>query len=168
MALLASLLIAGCAVHSEPTIQSSMGNAAGMREVALLPSDADQGLRKDFAERLEIAFRARGVPANPEAEIMGDFAVSTMPADMTLATSKTQTAASGTNKGVTVQSAPRRELLLDGCEAVRFRATLVLFNRNSGERLHRAQGESYGCVDDIAPLGELADLLVRDALLAPN
>lgn len=168
MALLASPLIAGCAVHSDATIQSSTGNAAGMREIALLSSDADQGLRIGFAERLAIAFRARDVPANPKAEIMGDFAVSAMPADMSLATSKPQTANSGASSDVAVQSKPRIKRLLDRCEAVRYRATLVLFNRSSSERLYHAQGESEGCADDAAPLNELADLLVRDALLAPN
>lgn len=168
MALLALPLIAGCAVHSEPAIQTSMGNAAGMREVALLEGDSDQGLRTNFAQRLEIAFRVRGVPANPESEILGDFAVSAMPANMSIATSKPQAVNTGASQSVTIQSAPRRERLIDGCDAVRYRATLVLFNRSSGERVHRAQGESHGCVDDAAPLNELANLLVRDALLAPN
>ncbi|MEP2737293.1 MAG: hypothetical protein ABJP34_13460 [Erythrobacter sp.] len=168
MALFASTLTAGCTVHSEPSIQGSTGNAAGMRDVAILETATDQSLRTAFAEHLKIAFRARGVPADSKAEIMGDFAVSTMPADMSIATSNPDAPDSSTSAGLIVQSAQRQERLFDNCEAVRYRATLVLFNRSSGERVHRAAGESQGCVDDPVPLNELADLLVRDALLAPN
>ncbi|MEO9463356.1 MAG: hypothetical protein ABJ242_11565 [Marinomonas sp.] len=155
-------LLASCAVYSEPTIQDSIGNAAGLREVAILSSKEDAGLRIDFRKQLQLAFRARGVPSKDTADVIGDFAISTMHKDMSLASSR-----SGGENGVVIQSAPRKSKFLDRCEDVRYRATLVLFNRTSGERVHRAEGESQGCKGDPAPLDDLADTLVRDALLAP-
>ncbi len=162
LALASTSLLAGCSAYSEPFIQDSVGNAAGLREVVILAGEEDAGLRIGFRKQLQSAFRTRGVPSNDTADVVGDFAISTMHKDMSLAATR-----SGGENGVVVQSAKRDGKLLDGCKEVRYRATLALFSRKSGERIHRAESESSACKDDPAPLERLADALVRDALLAP-
>ena len=156
-------IMAGCVTYSEPTIQDSVGNAAGLREIAILASKKDAGLRIAFREQLQSAFRARGVLPNDAADVVGDFAISTMNKDMSLATTR-----SATETGVAVQSEPLKGKLLDGCKELRYRATLVLFDRRTGERIHRAEGESQACEGDPGLFDRMADMLVRDALLAPQ
>jgi len=69
---------------------------------------------------------------------------------------------------IVTQSAARKSRLLDKCEAVRFRATLALFGRKSGERIHRAESEAFGCKSDHTPLRQLAQSLVDNAVLTPR
>jgi hypothetical protein len=174
--LVAVSLLGSCAVNDPPTIQSSTGNAAGTRAVALISSDGDEGLRSVFQDHLRYAFRERGVPSQTEAPVLGDFAIAVLPAEVSIATAKTLDTASASSSvasepsrpDLIVKSAPRKDRLLDNCDAVRYRASLVLFDRESGNRLHRAEGEAAGCATDAVPLAKLADLLVRDALLAPQ
>lgn len=165
---LASAILASCAVYSEPAIQESSGNAAGMQAITLLIGENDGELRNRFRQSLKTSFRARGVTSSDNAKYFGDFAISAMPSDITLAASKPNKAAPGSVLDVEVQSAARESYWLDGCKAQRFRASLVLFERESGNRVHRAESESVGCEDDSAPLAQLADILVRDAILSPN
>lgn len=160
--------LASCTVHSEPTIQGSAGNAAGLREIAILSSDRDEGLRISFKRQLQAAFRSRGVPASSTAQVVADYAIAIMDDDMSIVPSgpdDENDISVGTPDG---RLAPRIGSLLDRCDTVRYRASLVLYNRSTGERIHRAQSEGTGCAKNAAPLGELAQALVRDALLAPN
>ncbi len=160
--------LAGCAVYSPPQIQESTGSAAGTREVAFIVSEGDSGLRVSFREHLQMAFRARGVVAQDDADVVGDFAIATMPAGISLASTKPNVIDPAGPSDIKAKSIPRDSKLLDNCDAVRFRASLVLFDRVSGERIHRAEGESEGCEGNSAPLDALAEVLVRDALLAPR
>lgn len=179
LALLILPLTNGCSVYSKPVIQQSFGNVANMREVVLLKDDTDTNIRSSFHERLKTAFGARGIaaqdtvrPTSEEEQIgqqfLGKFALSTMPADMSLASSKPQIGSKTARPEFKVRSRARGTYVFDGCEVVRYRASLVLFDTQSGKRVHRAEGESHGCVNDPAPLDDLADLLVGDALSAHN
>lgn len=162
LALASTSLMTGCTTYSEPIIQDSTGNAAGLHEVAILAGEDVSGMRAAFQRQLQSAFLNRGVATSETANVVSDFAISSMNKDMALAATRT-----GDESGVEVLSAKRAGRLLDGCKEVRYRATLVLFNRETGERIHRAEGESRACNGDPAPLDLLADALVSDALLTP-
>ena len=162
---LASLL-AGCAVSSPAMIHESAGNASGIQTVTFILGEGETDLRKNFKQSLYSAFRERGVTAQEDAATIGDFAVAAMPADMSLASTNTRVSNPTGPNDVQERSTSRTRSLLDSCEAVRFRASLVLFNRETGKRLYRAGSEAFGCEGDPVPLEELADVLVRNSLLA--
>jgi len=151
-------LISSCAVQTPPQILNSIGGAHGTREIFLSAADEDSALRASFRDRLKTAFIDRAIAYNDNADVMGDFAISTLPANVELASTD--------SAPLVTQSAARKSLLLDNCEAVRFRATLVLFNRKSGERIHRAESEAFGCEGDQVPLSQLAIALVDNSLLS--
>ena len=159
-----SSLLVGCVVHSPATIQQREGSAANVnvRTITLLESEGDQGLRTNFRNHLHRAFAEHAVSQDDAAEIIGDFAISSMPSEMALISSSADA-----GKAVTeAKSSARRAYLLDNCPAKRFRASLILFQRGSGEPIYRAESEAQGCINDPVPLAELADKLVDDALLA--
>lgn len=163
-------LISSCAVQTPPQILNSIGGAHGTREIFLSAADEDSALRASFRDRLKTAFIDRAIAYNDNADVMGDFAISTLPANVELASTDSAPDSvhsdQTSQKSLVTQSAARKSLLLDNCEAVRFRATLVLFNRKSGERIHRAESEAFGCEGDQVPLSQLAIALVDNSLLS--
>ena len=170
LSLMVSLpLLSACAVRTPPEILSSTGGAAGTRDIALVVTDDDSALRTSFRNTLKEAFKDRAIAYSDKADLIGDFAISIVPADVELASTKPENASNPANEtSIVTQSAARKSRLLDKCEAVRFRATLALFGRKSGERIHRAESEAFGCKSDHTPLRQLAQSLVDNAVLTPR
>lgn len=166
-------LLTACAVQTPPEILNSTGGAAGTRDIALLlPTDDESALRVSFRDNLKAAFKDHAIAYDEEANVIGDFAISTMPANVELASTAVEASSASSNETpdetIVTQSAARKSLLLDKCEAVRFRASLALFERKSGERIHRAESEAFGCKSNQAPLRRLAKALVGNAVLSPR
>lgn len=177
LALVAFTVSSACAVKSPPQILNSTGGAAGTQTIALVPSEQESALRASFRENLKTAFKDRAIAYSDKAKVIGDFAISISPADVELASTiaeikraapreSTDKAQDQTN--IVTQSAARKSRLLDKCEAVRFRASLALFDSASGERFHRAESEAFGCKGDRAPLRQLSRALVGNAVLSPR
>lgn len=165
LALVLTPLVAGCAVYSAPAIKDRTGKVAGLKEIAILAGDKDGKLRNRFREELQASFGSNGVKSVDTAETIGDFAISIIPADATIASSKAGIAKPATPSDINIKSEPRRSYIFDGCEAVRIRASLVLFDRASGNLLQRSEGTADGCKGETPPTQELAELLARNVLM---
>lgn len=163
LALPALLLVAGCAVATPVAISASRGPAPGLARLAVMPVEAGQAEKADFAARLVEALGKRGVAAADDAPVLADLALASAPADVDLLL---QTSAeAGASPGPL--GTARASRWYDRCAARRTRASLALYDRASGALIAKSDAETVTCAADPAPLAALADAVVADAIGAP-
>jgi hypothetical protein len=156
----ALLTLAGCAVAT-PFALDSTGQGVPARAVVALPAEAAAGSdQARLAAALQRAFSANAVSTAKDGRYLADFAVSLRDAAGGLTTSTEAV----DEQAIDWQAHPRNRRLLDGCTAQRMRATLVLFDRQSGEMVYRGQGEATDCGFSDEAMDEVASALVADAL----
>ncbi|MGB3469536.1 MAG: hypothetical protein WBA51_01785 [Erythrobacter sp.] len=160
-------LLASCAVATPLAITSTGPGIARGSSVAMTMPEQSQSERGRFSNALGKAMMARNVEVSEvepdkKAELLADFSVSITDASSGVLNGKGQYA-----EGEAEQdwiTPPRRDRRFDKCEAKRLRATLVLFDANTGKMVYRGSGEATDCEFDDADLAALADRLVEDAL----
>lgn len=154
------LVLAGCAVASPFTLQSS-GSGVPARTAIALPVDATPGSdQARLGAALQRAFAGHSVKLASDARYLADFAVSLSDAEAGLTTSVEATS----EKAIDWQARPRNRHVFDGCDAQRMRVTLVLLDRQSGAQVYRGEGEAIACDFAEAAMDEVAEKLVADAL----
>lgn len=156
----AILALVGCNVAT-PLALDSTGPGLSAQALVAMPADTKPG--SDSARlgaALQRAFSAHAVNVGKDGRYLADFAVSFRDAEGGLTTS---TAAAG-EKSIDWQARPRESRLFDGCKAQRMRATLVLFDRQSGAMIYRGEGEATDCSFSDEAMDEVAMALVADAL----
>lgn len=167
-ALLACTLpaLAACSVSRLPEVTSRDGGAQGLQAINLQVDEDEKGLRAEFYQHLRDSLRESGIGLQESSKVIGDFAIGSTPANLTIGSSVPTIAATQpmNDRQVYVLADGRNDRPFDKCKATRFRASFVLFSRETGERIYRGEGESVACPDDAAPLEELADKLVQDAI----
>ncbi|MEM1052510.1 MAG: hypothetical protein AAGI28_10485 [Pseudomonadota bacterium] len=153
-----ALSLSGCAIATPATLTSaspSTRNASqSFTSIELLSETEEAGLRAQLLEELKNSLENRAVTVQKGAEFIGDYSVSTRPAELGLQTIEESSESSETtDSGFT----PR---WYHKCEPNRVSASLVIYSRANGTVLTKSSGEFLACPDDLAELRPLADLLV--------
>ena len=154
------LALGGCAVAS-PFVVESSGSLATVRAVALPEEVPEGGQRAQLHRSLASAFANRSVTVSPDARYLADYSVSVRDAEGGLTTSNS---AAASEKDIDWKAQPRKSRLLDGCDAQRMRATLVLMDRQSGKMAYRGEGAATACSFSDSEIAQVARQLVDDAL----
>lgn len=156
-ALLAIFLTSGCAVRDEATIKASTGALPASGTIDLVLPDETQADRLAFHAALTKAFFGSGRAIARDGQIIADFALSKIEADEELYFSEAGSEAPATTPIVDA----RRGSILDKCSAIRMRAKLVAYERNTGNLIASSEAEAIGCDDEDTPFAALAALLVE-------
>ena len=154
------LALAGCAVATPLALESTGTGLPGGTTIAFSSDDKPGGDQARWGEALMRAFAARSLRVDATGRYLADYAVSFRDAEGGLTTSTTAADA----KSIDWQARPRKPHVLDGCDARRMRATLVLLDRESGAQVYRGEGEATACDFADGALDDVAEALVADAL----
>ncbi|UIP06877.1 hypothetical protein LY632_00305 [Erythrobacter sp. SDW2] len=147
--------------RGDPLAIDSTGAGLSAQALVTMPADAPAG--SDSARlgaALQQAFNANSVSVGKGGRYLADFAVSFRDAEGGLTTST----AVADEKSIDWQARPRDGRVFDGCKAQRMRATLVLFDQQSGAMVYRGEGEATDCSFSDEAMDEVAMALVADAL----
>lgn len=151
---------AACSVSNPLAVQSSGRGLPADVAIALPVVPPEGGEAGRFTTALGKALAERSVRVAADGRYLADVALSVRDASGGATTS---IAATNVN-AVVWQAEPRRKRLLDGCRPQRMRATLVLFDRQTGAMAYRGEGEETACSFAPEDIEAAAAALVDDAL----
>ena len=164
LAVAALMPLAACAVSREPVLTHQLGAGPQLAEVELVRDEGDNELRRRFADLLEEAAQDDGLKVASGSRWVADFAISSHPADTTVAPVE--------STGPATSGEGTRMRWLDKCPETRVRGSLAIFERGSNRLVGKAEGDYRGCPGEDTMLEGLARLLVRavreDAATAPQ
>lgn len=156
-----ALGVAACAVQSPAVITSSVGEAPNaLAQINLIEPDSGQAQRLALYSALKETLQTRGIGLSDDADTVADLAISVSPSPVGIYASE----AGKTDQEPDALVTTRKRRWYDACEAVRFQATMVIYNRADGELRKTSKAESVACGDSDLPVAELADLLAADIL----
>lgn len=145
--------LAACAVSREPVLTHQLGAGPRLAEIELVRDKGDPELRRHFAALLEEAAQADGLKVASGSRWVADFAISSHPADTTVAPVESESPVAGIEG--------TRMRWLDKCLETKVRGSLAIFERGSNRLVGKAEGDYRGCPGEDAMLEDLARLLVR-------
>lgn len=153
LAVAAIMPLAGCAVSREPVLTYQLGAGARLSEVEMVLEKDDTELRRQFAALLQQAAEADGLKVAHGSRYIGDFAISSQPADTTVAQIESTEPVPASTEA--------RMRWLDKCPETRVRGSLAIFERGTNRLVGKSEGDYRGCPGEISMLEDLARLLVR-------
>lgn len=156
----ALLALPGCAVDSPFAISSTSLGTPARLAITMTTASADEPERARLGHALRRAFGEGSASLANDGRYLADYSVSWRDAEGGLTASVDAADAAA----IEWQVRPRRPRLIDGCDAQRMRATLVLLDRQTGTMAYRGEGDATGCRFTDQSIDEVADALVADAL----
>lgn len=156
----ALLTLSACAVDSPFAVSSTSNGTAARLAIAMAADERADPERSRLGDALRRAFADRSVRLADDGRYVAEYSLSWRDAEGGLTTSIDAVDAAA----VAWQVRPRPRRMLDGCDAQRMRASLVLLDRQTGAMVYRGEGDSVGCRFDDQSVDQVAGALVSDAL----
>jgi len=156
----ALVFTAACAVSSPFTVNSTGTGVPAQASISLAGEETAGTHRASLHSALQRAFATEAVTLSDDGKYLADFSISIRNAEGGLTTS----IEAKDEAEIDWETKPRDSRLLDGCDAKRMRATLVVLDRATGQRIYRGEGEATECDFSGDAMDGVARQLVRDAL----